>query len=211
MKRWQVIALTAAVIAAGAYLYYYRGFRFGGLHFGSGDKGGGSSESRGAAIQWQSLTRPDVGFRVDMPPDAKETQVPAYNEAGGSEPITMLYSSPDSDTVFAITWADNPPVSRVNHRLPELTLDQARDGMLARTRTTLMRESKNPANGYPSRDITARNSEGGILDARFLLIGDRLYTLMALYPSSNARREQDVTRFYNSFTALHPDTTLPPA
>lgn len=210
MKRWQVIGLSAAVIAAGAYFYYYRGFRPGGSHNGS-TRTSGSADSGPAAIQWQLVSRPDEGFRVDMPADARETQVPAYNEGGGSEPIKMLYSSPDADTVFAVSWADNPPVSRVNHRLPDLTLDQARDGMLARTRTTAVKENRNPVSGYPSREITAKNSEGGLLDARFIVVNDRLYTLMAMYPSSNARHEQDVVRFYNSFTLLHPDTTLPAA
>lgn len=207
MKRWQVIALIAALVAGGAYFYYYRGFRLSGLFSGSSGSGGGTSRS--APIQWQTVSRPDEGFRVDMPADPKETQIPAYNEAGASEPVKMLYSSPDADTVFSLTWADNPPVARVNHKLPEPTLDQARDGMLARTQTTLVRESKNSANGYPSRDIMAKNAEGGLLDARFIIINDRLYTLMAMYPSANARREQDVIRFYNSFTALHPDTQLP--
>jgi hypothetical protein len=212
MRRWQVIALCAAVIAAGAYFYYYRGFRLGASHNGSaGTSGDGNSAGTPAPIQWQAISRPDEGFRVDMPADPRDTQVPAYNEAGASEPIKMLYSSPDADTVFAVTWADNPPVARINHRLPDQTLDQARDGMLARTRTALLHETKNPASGYPSRDISAKNSDGGLLDARFLIIDDRLYTLMALYPSATARREQDVIRFFNSFTALHPDTTLPPA
>jgi hypothetical protein len=211
MKRWRVIALCAALIAVAAYFYFYRGgFGFGATHSGApaqGDMAG----SRPAKIQWQSISRPDEGFRLDMPSDPKDLQVPAHNEAGGTEPVKMLVSSPDGDTTFAVTWEDNPPVARVNNRSPERTLDQARDGMISRTQTTLVSESKLTALPYPGREITAKNSEGGFLEARLLYVNDRLYTLMALFPSQNARREQDVVRFFNSFTPLRVSSTLPKA
>jgi hypothetical protein len=207
MKRWHLIALVVALAAVGAYFYFYRGFRPGLSHGGSGASG----EASGAQMRWQFITRPDDGFKIEMPAEPKETEVPAYNEMGGSEPIRMLYSSPDSDTMFALAWGDNPPVSRVNHRAPDLTLDQAREGMLARTQTTLLNETKSVAQGFPARDITAKNAGGGSLDARFVLVNDRLYTLLALYPSMSARREQDVTRFYNSFTPSSVSTRLPEA
>ncbi len=205
MKRWHVIALVLALAGVGAYFYFYRGFRF-------GSRGGSGSDSAGSPqMSWQSVSRPDEGFKIEMPADSKQTQVPAYNEMGGTEPVNLLYSNPDADTVYALAWSDNPPVARVNHRAPDLTLDQAREGMLVRTQTTLASESKILDQGFPARDITARNSGGGLLDARFVLVNDRLYTLMALYPSTNARREQDVVRFYNSFTPSSISTTLPSA
>jgi len=211
MKRWQVIALCAAVVAVAAYFYFYRGgFGFGGSHSGAP----GQSESAGAQpakIQWQVISRPEDGFRLEMPADPKDLQVPAYNEMGGTEPVKMLFSSPDGDTTFAVTWQDNPPVARVNNRVPDRTLDQARDGMLARTQTTLVSESKLTTLPYPGRDITAKNSEGGFLDARMLYVNDRLYTLMALFPTQSARHEQDVIRFFNSFAPQRVSPTLPEA
>jgi hypothetical protein len=102
-------------------------------------------------------------------------------------------------------------VARVNNRSAERTLDQARDGMISRTQTTLVSESKLTTLPYPGREITAKNSEGGFLEARLLYVNDRLYTLMALFPSQNARREQDVVRFFNSFTPLRVGSRLPEA
>jgi hypothetical protein len=211
MKRWQVIALCAAVVAVAAYFYFYRGgFGFGGTQSGERPQGE-TAGAQPAKIQWQSISRPDDGFRLDMPSDPKDLQVPAYNEMGGTEPVKMLFSSPDGDTTFAVTWADTPPVARVNNRSAERTLDQARDGMISRTQTTLVSESKLTTLPYPGREITAKNSEGGFLEARLLYVNDRLYTLMALFPSQNARREQDVVRFFNSFTPLRVSSTLPKA
>ncbi|UWZ82001.1 hypothetical protein [Occallatibacter riparius] len=207
MKRWHVIALVLVLAGVGAYFYFYRGFRLG----AGGLSGAGNEVAGSAQMSWQTISRPDDGFKVELPADPKETQIPAYNELGGTEPVRMLYASPDADTMFALAWSDNPPVARVNHRAPDLTLDQARDGMLARTQTTLASESKTVDQGFPARDITAKNSGGGLLQARFVLVNDRLYTLMALFPSTKARHEQDVVRFYNSFSPSGISTTLPSA
>ena len=125
--------------------------------------------------------------------------------------MKMLFASPDGDTTFAATWEDNPPVARVNDRVPDRTLQQARDGILTRTRTSLVTQTQITNVGYPALDMTAKNSEGGYLDARLIYLNDRLYTLMALFPTTNARREQDVIRFYNSFAPLRVGTKLPEA
>jgi hypothetical protein len=87
----------------------------------------------------------------------------------------------------------------------------ARDGMLERTQTAIVSQSLSLQRGnYPSLDVSARNGDGGILDARLILAGNRLYVLMALFPSASARREKDVARFFDSFVpgrpAAIPDT-----
>lgn len=206
------MAVCVALAAFLAYFYFYRGF-------GRGSRPGPASPTSGEAasaqhpaqITWQVVSRPDDGFKVDLPINSKEVQVQAYNETGGTEPIKMLFATPDGDTTFAVTWEDNPPVARVNDRIPDKTLDQARDGMLMRTQSTLVNESRMEIDGAPAREITAKNSGGGLLNARIIFLNDRLFTLMALYPSVNARREQDVIRFYNSFTPLRISSTLPEA
>lgn len=132
-----------------------------------------------------------------------ELQVPAFTENGSTEPVRMIFTDVESDTTFAVTWQDNPPVARVNDRIPDKTLDAARNGMLSRTQTTLDNETRVTISGYPGREITARNAGGGVLDARLIYTGERLYTLLALFPSRSAKREQDVIRFYNSFSPSH--------
>jgi len=197
-------------VAVGAYIYYSRALRLKGSPQASIAAGGVGAPL--VPMKWQMVSRPDEGFRLEMPADPRDAQVPAFNDTGGSEPVKMLFSSPDGgDTTFAITWSDNPPVARANHGQPEQTLDQARDGMLARTQTTLVNETREMAGGYPACDIRAKNDGGGLLYARLIYMDDRLYTLMALFPSAGARREQDVLHFYNSFTPTGTGTGLPRA
>jgi hypothetical protein len=157
--------------------------------------------NRPARITWQTVNRPKEGFKVEMPADPKEIQVPAYNESGGTEQINMIFSNPDGATAFAVAWADNPPVVRINNRAPDRTMDMARDGALARTQTSMVNETRSSLGGNPARDFTSRNVGGGVMDSRMMYAGNRLYMLIAVFPSTGARREQDVTRFFNSFAA----------
>ena len=155
------------------------------------------------AGQWHTLERPGDGFKVSLPGEDKDLQVPAYNETGGSEPVHMLVANSNGDVTYAVTWEDNPPVARVSHSI-DRTFYMARDGMLARTETTIVNETRGFYRELPSLDVLARNTSGGILNARLIMVDNRLYMLLALFPSSNARMERDVSRFFNSFVPARP-------
>ena len=168
-----------------------------------------AAEIKPAQIEWRLMNRPADGFRVELPAGPKESEVPVYTESGDTEHVKMLSSSPDGDTVYAVTWLDNPPIARVNNNVPNRTLDQARDGMLAHTHATLMSETPITSGGSPGREILAHNSGGGVLNARLIYVQsfgkhDRLYTLMALFPATGARHDQDVSHFFNSFVMAVP-------
>jgi hypothetical protein len=157
-----------------------------------------------AAIVWEKIDRSSDGFKVEMPTGVQQTQVPAYNEQGGEEPVQMILSNPSADTTFSVAWADNPPVARVNQRSAERTLEMARDEALNRTQTALVNESGASFDGHPARDFTAQNANGGTMNSRLIYAGQRLYMLTAVFPSAAARRDSDVTRFFNSFTTTTP-------
>jgi len=165
-------------------------------------------------VEWRPVDETAQGFKLEMPGDPQQAVVQADNEAGSIEPISMLQVKPEPNRTFAVVWAEKPPVARVNDLVPEKTLDQARDGALARTATTKISEVRSNPQGFPGRDIEARNVAGGILDARLIYAGRRLYMLIATSPSAADRHEEDVTRFFNSF-AIAGNTqipeTLPPA
>ena len=200
MKRWHYLALAAAAVAAGGYLYLQGGPALGNL-FSSGS--GRKLLSASGGSLWRTIERPGDGFRVVLPAEARDTQAPAYNETGGTEPVHMLIANPSSDITYAVTWQDNPPVARVSHSI-DRTLYMARDGMLARTETTIVSESRGFHRDFPSLDVLARNNQGGILDARLVLAEDRLYMLIALFPDASALRERDVQKFFNSFVPARP-------
>jgi hypothetical protein len=155
-------------------------------------------------IVWQPVDRSADGFNVEMPQDTRPLRIPAYNESGATEPVNMIFASPDGGTTYAVAWADNPPSMRIARHSADATLDAARDGLLARTQTTLITETRCRPQGFDGRDILARNVGGGVLDARLIFVGQRLYLLTAAYPSMAARRAQDVQHFIGSFAVAEP-------
>jgi len=94
-----------------------------------------------AKVAWRSVDRTQDGFRIDMPSDASEEQIPAYDIKGSAEQMEMLVAMPDAETTYAVAWDNNPPVERASGEAVEQTLDNARDGALARTHTRLMGET----------------------------------------------------------------------
>lgn len=161
-----------------------------------------------AQMEWRPVDEPSLGFKVEMPGDPNRVVVQASNETGANEPVSMLLVKPDANRTYAVAWADKPPVARMNDLVPDKTLDQARDGALNRTETTLISEIRSNPQGYPGRDVVAHNVGGGILDTRLIYAGPRLYMLIATAPSTAARHEEDVIRFFNSF-AIASNTQIP--
>jgi hypothetical protein len=169
----------------------------------SGAKSGTlASDNRPARIFWQNVDRSRDGFKVEMPADIKEMRVPAYNSLGSSEQVNMIYAYPDAQTSFSVAWADNPPVERASFMAVDKTLDTAVKDALVRTQTMMVRETKANRRGFPARDFLARNTNGGIFNARLILVGQRLYMLVAAFPSDAARQPQDVARFFDSFAPM---------
>jgi hypothetical protein len=201
VKHWYYIALAVGVVAGAAYIYWQNdapGFSILGNLF-SARANSDQAPDRPGRPGWHTVDRSDDGFKIELPGDPKEVQVPAYNEVGGAEPIQMLVANRDGST-FAISWQDNAPVLRSNNYAPDQTLNMARDGMLNRTRTTLISQSQSVQHGYPTLDVGARNMQGGVLRARLIFSGSRLYMLLALFPSAGAVSDQDVSRFFDSFS-----------
>lgn len=198
--KWVYFGVAVVVIGvAGYFVYLHRAW------LGLGSAGGGvptevtNTDLEPAHLSWRAVDRAQDGFEIDMPSDASEIQVPAYNATGGAEEMKMMVARPNADTTYAIVWGDNPPVVRASSDAAERTLDNARDGALARTETTLMGESRANYLGYPGRDFSGRNQSGGLLNARLILKGTKLYMLIAAYPAPSARRDEDVNHFFDSF------------
>lgn len=159
-------------------------------------------------MEWRPVDESAQGFKVEMPGEPRSVVVQASNETGSTEPVSMLLVKPDSDRTYAIAWADKPPVARMNDLVPDKTLDQARDGALNRTNTTLVSEIRSNPQGFPGRDVVAHNVGGGVLDTRFIYAGSRLYMLIATAPSVAARHEDEIIRFFNSF-AINNNSQIP--
>jgi len=134
-----------------------------------------------------------------MPAAASEASVSAYTASGVVEQVEMIEAQVDPDTTYAVAWSNNPPVERAASEDAEKTLDMARDGALGRTQTSLVSEWRGETDGHASREFVARNAGGGILNGRLILKETKLYMLIATFPASDVRRQEDVKAFFDSF------------
>lgn len=209
MKRMYLSMIAILVFIGAVYAWrYHRNLGFLSQWLPSRATEGIIQNPPGAQLEWRPVEDASIGFKVEMPGDPQRIAVQATSETGGNEPISMLLVKPDSDRTYAIAWAEKPPVARMNDLVPDKTLDQARDGALNRTQTTLVSEIRSNPQGYPGRDVVAHNVGGGILDTRLIYAGPRLYMLIATAPSAASRHEQDVIHFFNSF-AIAANTQIP--
>jgi hypothetical protein len=208
VKRLAYFILTATVVAAIGYCVYFYRVPLGLVSLGgngpapnaptTNSQPAGPSSGPGGA-SWQLVDRSTDGFRVEMPGEATESQVPSYTTRGAMQPVNMLEASQGGDETFAVTWADSPPVQSAAREDAEKTLDLAQDGALARTQTKLTAATNTSRLGYPARDFASRGADGGMMEARMILAGSRLYMLIVSFPRANAQHDEDMSRFFNSF------------
>ncbi len=198
----RLLYFVLIVVVVGVFAYFVYEHR---AWLGLGSSGGGvpteetNTDLQPATVSWRAVDRVQDGFKIDMPSDTSEIQIPAYNVTGGAEEMDMLVAAPNGETTYGVVWDDNPPVERASGEAPDRTLDNARDGALARTQTTLVVESRANYQGYPARDFSGRNQNGGLFNARLILAGTKLYMMIVAFPAQGARRDEDVNHFFDSF------------
>ena len=204
MNRWGYLGLIILAIAGGYFIYQHEQTIATLKTSGPGMAPHPGPATKPADIVWQKVDRTTDGFQIEMPENAQQIKIPAYNEHGGTEQADMLYAYPGAQICYSITWAENPPVERINRHVPDQTLDMAVTDALDRSQTTLITKSDVSQQGFPARNFSARNTGGGVFYSRLVLVRHRLYMLTAAFPSIDARRDEDVSHFFNSFSLVVP-------
>lgn len=201
MKGWFYLVLGVILAGGTAYIYLHREAL--GIVGSTAQASDADQSPHPARISWTVVDRSADGFKLEMPEDTREIEVPAYNEHGAIDQVDMIYAYPDPSTSFSVSWANNPPVMRAVGEDAAQALEDARNGALARTQTVLVSEAQSTRQGFPVRDFSGRNQNGGTFNARLVLANHRLYLLMAAFPAASARRNDDVNHFFDSFHVIN--------
>lgn len=158
---------------------------------------GGEGSSGGAAITgWVPYSSAEHGFTVDAPGMLART-----NE--GSQPNgppTVAYQI-EVDPNFALRVQINdfgPELARVP---PDQVFDGGVRGAVNSTGATLRTQRPLPLGSVPGRAFIADNpGRHYVVFGRMLLVGTRMYTLLAVVGSAQERQRADaVARFMDSF------------
>ncbi|MDP9418854.1 MAG: hypothetical protein M3P53_01645 [Actinomycetota bacterium] len=154
--------------------------------------GGGSSDSSGANRAWPLFESGEGRFRVALPEEPARHEQDVDEE--DLETKAVLFTSKFGDTATVnVSYADYPEA--ITEIEPRVVLAGAVKGAVNRVSGTLARQTPLTAEGSPAVDYVIEGDEGW-LQARAILVGNRLYLLQLAAPRPNAGAfERLVTSF----------------
>lgn len=147
---------------------------------------------------WQTYTAPDGTFSVELPgkPSVETISVPLE---GRTVPMTLVSVNPTSSTVYACSYVEDEAVAK---KSSDQALESARDGSLRKTEGTVINQKRLTVQGYPALEMQANARGNSLLDSRFIIVGKRLYTIMAVTTVKQDREAQTIQRVFESFNII---------
>lgn len=128
------------------------------------------------------------GFTVMMPGEPQLTRSRVAIQGG--EVQVGTWKSSVEGALFSVSYADYPePV--IATKPPMALVNEGRDSVVASVKGTLLREQEVTLDGvYPGKAYVAESPSGEVR-ARHFLVGNRLYTLLALFNPSIGSPQAD--------------------
>jgi hypothetical protein len=133
------------------------------------------------AADWKHVK--DADFEIDLPGEAK-VESDTTDTAIGKVTNTM-HQVVVGKAMYALSYADYP-ADFEKKAIPSKALEGARDGAVANINATLVNDtpvfvdSGMPKRKWPGRDFSATTPQGVKYAARIILVGNRLYQIVAV-------------------------------
>jgi len=148
---------------------------------------------------WQTYVAPDGTFSFELPGRPTVEQKQGAAEGGAARSITMVSAQPTNGTIYMCSYFED---ESFENKSPDPVLESARDGSLHKTNGTLIHQERLTVQGFPALDLQARAGGNSLLDTRMILVGKRLYMIMAVTTSEEVREPKSVQRVLASFKIL---------
>ena len=150
--------------------------------------------------RWQTYTAPDGSFSIQLPgkPSIEPTKIPL--EGGGTADVNMITATPTDHTSYVFTYVER---EKVGQQSPDQALAGARDGALRKVQGTLLTQKTITVQGYPGLDVHARARGNSFVDLRFVVVGNRLFMIMAVATVEGDREPKAIQRMLDSFKMRH--------
>jgi hypothetical protein len=143
--------------------------------------------------RWPRFDSPEGRFSAAFPVEPRSTTTTVSTRAGPVQHHRLTATS-NEGTAFDVAF-DDLPINFVRNRLSRDLLDDARRGMLAETGALLVTERSFDVENMPAREVVATR-DGWTIDARVILVGNRMYTLGVVGRSVKSETER---AFFDSF------------
>jgi hypothetical protein len=145
---------------------------------------------------WQTYTAPDGTFSIELPskPTVETSQKPV--EGGGNITFHLINAATNGGRAYSCSYVD---VENANPKPPDQVLESARDGSLGKVQGTLVSQNQLTIQGFPGLQFQARVRGNSLMDSRYLLVGKRLYMMMAVATDGRKSDPKAVQRMFDSF------------
>lgn len=150
---------------------------------------------------WQTYTAPDGTFSFELPAKPTVEQAEAPIEGRAPQPMTMVSAQPTDGTDYMCSYSADAGFTTAS---PDQVLESARDGSLRKTGGTVIQQRRLTVQGFPALEMQAHARGNSLIDARLILVGKRLYVIMAVATKEDEREPKTVQRVLNSFKILKP-------
>jgi hypothetical protein len=111
---------------------------------------------------------------------------------------TTMYVAEDGEVTSYIAGFTDYPEANIKQVQPDKMFDGGRDRLIATEKGKLITQSAITLAGYPGRAIIVEMPDGLIVTARFYLVKNRFYSLLAETKRTKAEAEH-IANFLDSF------------
>ena len=148
-------------------------------------------------LRWQKYLFRDGGFSVWMPQGTQSEETVVLETDFGQLPFEVFSTNSQG---FRFVAAYSEKIDAEPSPNPEAILSAVRDGIVAETKLTLLRDRSLTWEQYTGKELTMRD-EDEIIAFRLYLINQRVYVLAA--GQKNVRvLSEEVVSFFDSFRLL---------
>jgi hypothetical protein len=146
--------------------------------------------------RWQTYTAPDGAFSIELPskPTVELSQAPL--EGGGTMTFHLVNSTSKGNRAYSCSYAE---LENVGEKSPDQVLESARDGSLRNVQGTLIAQNQLMVQGFPGLQFQAHVRGNALMDSRLVLVGKRLYMLIAVAAAGEGSEPKTVQRMFESF------------
>jgi hypothetical protein len=141
--------------------------------------------------RWQTYVAPDKSFSIDFPgnPQEETIKVPLQNLG------EAIVHTASVQIIFHCTVTDD---ENVTGKTPDEVLDSGLEGMLRKVQGTVLSKKRIAVQGNPGLEIRASARNNSSVDARLILVSDRLYMIMVV-ETGQSNDVKTVQRVFRSF------------
>jgi len=145
---------------------------------------------------WKKYTAPDHAFLIELPGNPRSETIQAPREDSDTVTINAITVTPTRHTSYSCDYTER---DHLVEESPDKILESARDGTLRKVQGTVLNQRRITLQGYPGLEMQVSARGDSLIDERLLLVGERLYMIIAVATIKQDREPQTIQRVFDSF------------